>query len=51
MARLRKDVATTQNGSSSTTRSIEERISTLDELLAKELISDEEYSAKRKEIS
>ncbi len=49
MARLRKDVAK-QNGSSSTTRSIEERISTLDELLAKELISDEEYSAKRKEI-
>lgn len=49
MARLRKDMSK-QNNASSTTRSIEERITTLDELLAKELISKEEYAVKRKEI-
>ncbi len=49
MARIRKDMSK-QDNSSSTTRSIEERITTLDELLSKELISQEEYAVKRKEI-
>lgn len=49
MARLRKDMSK-NNNASSTTRSIEERITTLDELLTKELISKEEYAVKRKEI-
>lgn len=49
MARLRKDMSK-QNTAASTTRSIEERIKTLDELLAKELISKDEYAVKRKEI-
>jgi hypothetical protein len=48
MARLRKDMSKQNNASS--TRTIEERITTLDELLAKELISNEEYAVKRKEI-
>ncbi len=49
MARLRKDMSK-QNNASATTRSIEDRITTLDELLAKDLISKEEYAVKRKEI-
>lgn len=49
MARMRKDM-NKQNNAASTTRSIEERITTLDELLAKELISKDEYTVKRKEI-
>ncbi len=49
MARLRKDMEQRTNGSSSA-KSIEERISTLDQLLEKELISKEEYAVKRKEI-
>ncbi|MFT5395744.1 MAG: hypothetical protein ACI85N_000932, partial [Gammaproteobacteria bacterium] len=49
MARMRKDMSKQNNGAS-TTRSIEDRITTLDELLAKELISKEEYAVKRKEI-
>jgi len=48
MARLRKDMSKQNN--SSTTKSIEERIKTLDELLTKDLISKEEYAVKRKEI-
>lgn len=49
MARMRKDISK-QNNASSTARSIEDRITTLDELLAKELISKEEYAVKREEI-
>jgi hypothetical protein len=49
MARLRKDVEQ-RNNESSSAKSIEERISTLDQLLEKELISKEEYAVKRKEI-
>lgn len=49
MARLRKDMEQRTNESSSA-KSIEERISTLDQLLEKELISKEEYAVKRKEI-
>jgi len=49
MARMRKDMDK-KNNAAPTTRTIEDRISTLDDLLAKELISKEEYAAKRKEI-
>jgi hypothetical protein len=49
MARLRKDMEERTNDSSSV-KSIEERISTLDKLLEKKLISKEEYAVKRKEI-
>lgn len=49
MARLRKDMEQRTNESSSA-KSIEDRISTLDQLLEKELISKEEYAVKRKEI-
>ena len=49
MARLRRDMNKKDKAVSST-RSIEDRITTLDELLVKELISKEEYAAKRKEI-
>ncbi|MBT5913725.1 MAG: SHOCT domain-containing protein [Rhodospirillaceae bacterium] len=49
MARLRRDMNKKDKAVSST-RNIEDRITTLDELLAKELISKEEYAAKRKEI-
>jgi hypothetical protein len=50
MARMRKKVdAVSKNGASST-RSIEERMATLDELLGKKLITQEEYDSKRKEI-
>lgn len=49
IARMRKDM-NKQNNAASTTRSIEDRITTLDELLTKELISKDEYAVKRKEI-
>lgn len=52
MARMRKQM---EQGSSSSSggasaKSIEERIATLDQLLKKELITQEEYNSKRKEI-
>lgn len=49
MARLRQEVSKTQN-SSSPAQTIEERIITLDNLLEKELITQEEYTLRRKEI-
>ncbi len=48
MARMRKEVQAVSKGSS--TKSIEERMTTLDELLGKKLITQEEYDSKRKEI-
>jgi hypothetical protein len=51
MARMRKQME--QKSSSSggaSAKSIEERITTLDQLLKKELITQEEYNSKRKEI-
>jgi hypothetical protein len=50
MARMRKDMEHRNNNTSSTAKSIEERMTTLDKLLEKELISQEEYAVKRKEI-
>jgi len=49
MARMRKEVQTATKGSSST-KSIKERMATLDELLGDKLITQEEYDSKRKEI-
>ena len=51
MARMRKEMEK-QNGSSggASAKSIEERIATLDQLLEKDLITQEEYNSKRKEI-
>ncbi len=50
MARLRKAVKQRTNDSSTSEKRIEERITTLDQLLEKKLISQEEYAIKRKEI-
>ncbi len=50
MARMRKDMEQRTKDSYSSGKSIEERISTLDQLLEKELISKDEYAVKRKEI-
>lgn len=51
MARMRKEMEEhSKNGGSSSAQSIEERISTLDQLLDKKLITKEEYESKRKEI-
>ncbi|MEM7027866.1 MAG: hypothetical protein AAF410_06555, partial [Pseudomonadota bacterium] len=54
MARMRKQIDDMEQGNgqsvAESTRSIEERMSTLDALLAKELISKEEYDVKRQEI-
>jgi hypothetical protein len=52
MARMRKEVQAVSEGSSSSSssRSIEERMATLDELLGKKLITQDEYDSKRKEI-
>ncbi len=54
MARMRQQIDDMEQGGGSSsnndTRSIEERMATLDALLAKDLISKEEYDAKRQEI-
>ena len=50
MARLRKEVKDNSSGSAVSSKSIEERIATLDELLDKKLITQDEYDNKRKEI-
>ncbi|MEQ8428257.1 MAG: hypothetical protein RLT87_05135 [Gammaproteobacteria bacterium] len=54
MARMRQQIDDMEQGggssSNSGTRSIEERMATLDALLTKDLISKEEYDAKRQEI-
>lgn len=49
MARMRKDMQENAKGSTSA-KSIEERIATLDQLLDKKLITKEEYDTKRQEI-
>ena len=53
MARMRKEIEDmSKNGdsSSSSAKSVEERMATLDELLDKKLITKEEYDTKRQEI-
>jgi hypothetical protein len=50
MARMRKEVQDATTNKSSDAKSIEERMATLDQLLDKKLISQEEYDIKRKEI-
>lgn len=50
MARMRKEVKDISSQQSSSARSIEERMATLDQLLGKKLISQEEYDSKRKDI-
>jgi putative oligomerization/nucleic acid binding protein len=50
MARMRKEVQDISNKESSSTKSIEERIDTLDQLLDKKLITQDEYDTKRQEI-
>jgi hypothetical protein len=49
MARMRKEVQAVSKGSR-TTKSIEERMATLDQLLNEKLITQEEYDSKRQEI-
>lgn len=48
MARLRKEM--NERNSSSQTQTIEQRITTLNDLLEKELITQEEYATRKKEI-
>jgi len=48
LARMRKEIREAANGGSSL--SVEERLTTLEELKNKKLISDEEYQLKRKQI-
>jgi hypothetical protein len=50
MARMRKEVQDATSNKSSDVKSIEERMATLDQLLEKKLITQDEYDNKRKEI-
>lgn len=51
MARMRKEMEEMSSGNTGTsTKTVEERIATLDELLEKDLITKDEYDKKRKEI-
>jgi len=50
MARMRKEMKNINSGTGSSSKTTEERITTLDQLLTKELITQEEYDARRKEI-
>ncbi len=50
MARMRKEMKAINSGSGSSSKTLEERIATLDQLLTKELITQEEYDTRRKEI-
>lgn len=50
MARMRKEMKQINSGSGSSSKTTEERITTLDQLLTKELITQEEYDIRRKEI-
>jgi hypothetical protein len=50
MARMRKEVQDATSNKSSDAKSIEERMATLDQLLDKKLITQDEYDNKRKEI-
>ena len=50
MARLRQQLKEIQTGGGASARSVEDRLSTLQELKTKSLISDEEYQRRRDEI-
>jgi hypothetical protein len=50
MARMRKEMKEMNSGSGASAKSTEERIATLDNLLTKQLITQEEYDIRRKEI-
>jgi len=50
MARMRKEMKDINPGAGSSSKTLEERITTLDQLLSKELITQEEYDIRRKEI-
>jgi hypothetical protein len=50
MARMRKEMKDINSGAGSSSKTLEERIVTLDQLLTKELITQEEYDTRRKEI-
>lgn len=50
MARMRKQMEQGNSSGGSSAKSIEERIATLDQLLEKDLITQEEYNTKRKDI-
>lgn len=50
MARMRKEVQDISSKEPASAKSIEERMATLDQLLDKKLITQEEYDSKRKEI-
>ena len=47
---MRKEMKEINPGAGSSSKTPEERISTLDQLLAKNLITQEEYDVRRKEI-
>ena len=50
MARMRKEMKNINSGAGSSSKTPEERITTLDQLLTKELITQEEYDIRREEI-
>ena len=50
MARMRKEMKEINSGGGSSSKTPEERITTLDQLLTKELITQEEYDVRRKQI-
>jgi len=50
MARMRKEMKEINSGAGTSSKTPEERIVTLDQLLTKELITQEEYDIRRKEI-
>ena len=50
MARMRKEMKEINSGSGSSSKTLEERIATLDQLREKELITQEEYNVRREEI-
>jgi hypothetical protein len=51
MARMRKQVKDIENNKAPVSvKSIEERMATLDQLLGKKLITQEEYDSKRQDI-
>ena len=50
MARMRKEMKQINSGAGSSSKTLEERITTLGQLLNKDLITQEEYDIRRKEI-
>jgi len=50
MARMRKEMKEINSGTGTSSKTPEERIATLDQLLTKELITQEEYDIRREEI-